>query len=301
MIAEANGRRRGWGDKTRDEHGHTLVQFAAWMVRRKILFENPLDTFRRVETEASRTFFRRELTVNEIQRLMGAAEADDAPLRVALYAFVAVTGCREEQCASLTWADVRGLGTDEVDVRVDAGRTKAKRSEWMPLPVWLGERLAKFRCVPLTRPVFPGFDWSNICRTLRRDAEAAGLGTIEKVRKQNSSGTWIHWERWVDPRGPKWTLDFHAFRNTCANLLDREDVGDRDWADLVRHGDSRMTRRYRNVNARRQRSIIEGIPEFVCTPCARRSPSEENVETRGDSQVNSESTQTHGRPDAGAC
>lgn len=299
-VAEAAGRRRGWGDKTRDEHGHAMVQFGQWLVSRKVLHENPFDEFRRVETDASRTFFRRELNVDELQKLMGAAEADGDPLRATLYAFVAVTGTREAQCASLTWADVRGLGSDEIDIRVDAGRTKAKRAEWMPLPGWLGARLATFRRVPLTIPVFPGFDWPNICRQLRRDAAAAGLGSLEKIRKKNSQGVWSHWERWVDPRGPKWTLDFHAFRNTCANLLDREDVGDRDWADLVRHGDSKMTRRYRNVNARRQRAIIEAIPELVCTPCARGTHSAGTVENDGDSPARIESPQTVRGPDAGA-
>jgi integrase len=296
--AAAAGRMRGWGDKTRDEHGHVLVQFANWLVRRRALYENPFVDWVRVETDASQTFFRRELTIEEVQRLMDAASEAGDPLRAALWAFAAVTGWREGQIASMTWADVRGLGTDEVDVRVDAGRTKAKREDWMPLPAWLGKMLLEFRRVPLTLPVFPGFDWRNITRLLLPDAEAAGLGKVERVRRQNEKGGWAHWLRWIDPRGEKWRLDFHGFRHTCASLLDRPDVGDRDWQDLVGHADASMTRRYRHADARRQREIINSVPELMCTTCARYTSRGESRGTTENAQRGKRSAQPRSSKDA---
>jgi integrase len=271
--AAAGERLRSWGNKTRDEHAQELRQFCEWLMRRGLLIANPIGELPRVYCrEADSTFRRRELEPVEIGRLMLAAQADVARGRffATLWGFAAYTGMREAQLEQLTSADVRALD-DRPEWRVDGSRTKSGRDEWLPMPPWLGTRLAELRRVPLTLPLFPDVDWKNVCDVLRRHAAAAGLGEVKRQRGKTEKGEWFYWDRWIDPRGPQWRLDFHAFRKTFAMLLDQPHVGDRDWADLVRHSDARMTRRYRDAKAERHRAIIDALADplaAVCTTCA---------------------------------
>lgn len=267
--------RRGWSDKTRDDHAALLRQFGAWLVDSDRAAVNPFHRLRATRTQASTTFRRRALTMLELQQLVDAAEARAvAGYRLAnptarpetmervrrrgrerglVYLVTAYTGLRRGEVTSLTWGDLQ-LGEDPT-VTVQAQVAKNRKEQRVALPRWLADELVELRRQrgadlgqppPAGRLVFR-VSYSHLTEQLTKDALYARLGSADaRGRCADQSGR---------------VLDFHALRVTYATMLASLGVPEKVATELMRHSDVRLTfETYAQIRPGAARSWVEQLP-----------------------------------------
>lgn len=233
-------RMRGWNDRTRDDYAQVLRQFGGWLVLAHYWPRNLLDAVRFVATDASRSFERRALSIDEAERLIMAAPvrpvaeyrrkhpqakpevlaklAEQGRTRGLYYLLAVECGWRRKEMAGTTWADLK-LDDGKPAIRVRANVAKAKKERWLSLPSFVAERLRehrerlrKFGPVALTDRVLPVP--RHLVENMRKDAAYAGLGEIERTNKKTSGGNYTRGVKWIDPAGPHVRLDVHSLRTT---------------------------------------------------------------------------------------
>lgn len=240
--------------RTRDRYVETLRAFGAWLHDSERWGSNPFARLRKEARESDRTMEHRALDVDELERLVAAAEvrgpqewarshpgADRAKLaelehegwsRGALYLFAAFTGLRANECRTLRWRDLV-LDGDQAHVVVQAVNAKNRTEERVPLLPHVVERLRELRrrqkavALRAGEPV-PGGAAAvfqlrrGLMRSLRKDAKWAGLGLNDEAGR---------------------TLTFHGFRASTATLLARAGVSQPIAMRVLRHKDANLTAR----------------------------------------------------------
>lgn len=273
----------GWSDKTRDDHANLLRQFGAWLVETERWATNPFARLRAVRTQASRTFKRRALGIEELQRLVDAAEvrAVDEFRRLHLqarpetlerrrrlgaarglgYLLCAFAGLRRREVSALVWSDV-DLG-EEPAVTVRAAVSKNRKEQRVAIPRWLAGRLTdikRWRAVEIGTPPRPDssvlrLSYRHLNERLKQDALYARLGTLDaRGRVVDGSGA---------------VLDLHSLRGLYATLLGEIGVPMKVLGELMRHSDPRLTIGvYAKVRPGEARSWVERLPEPGAVPPA---------------------------------
>ena len=150
VAALADRAGRGCGPETMNHYVRSARGFFRWMVRDKRIGANPLDTLSVVSATTDVRRLRRELTADELRRLLAATRASGRTFRgltandrfmVCLTA--AGTGFRSRSLANLTRAEF-DLDGDSPTVTLAARFNKSKRSKVQPLPVEIADELRTY-------------------------------------------------------------------------------------------------------------------------------------------------------------
>jgi integrase len=255
-VAEwlAEQRQQGMSVQTSNYYLTHIKGFCRWLVRDRRAPDTPLSHLQRGNVNTDRRHDRRELSVEELQKVLQAAQQSavtfdglTGPDRAALYATACGTGFRASELASLL-PESFDLDTDPPTATVGAGYTKNKRLVVQPLPPDLAEMLRAYLAgKPTGQPVWPG-TWAakrHAAEMLRIDLKAAGVPYV------------------IDrPDGPLYA-DFHALRHTYITYLDRGGVSLRTAQELARHSTPTLTARYSHPRLNDMASAAEKLPRFL--------------------------------------
>ncbi|RTL25813.1 MAG: hypothetical protein EKK55_08795 [Rhodocyclaceae bacterium] len=269
----------GWSDMTRDHHAAILRQFGAWLVDDQRAAANPFHRLRPVRTEASKTFRRHALTLDELQRLVEAAQVRGRQVyaqmdpwatpehlaeieakgaeRAVFFQVAAFTGLRRGELTALVWDDLQ-LGPQPA-IEVRATTTKNRRRARLEIPAWLGEVLAQHRAAcakalgglpAATSPVFARLSYRHVTEQMRLDAVFARIGRLDTV-----SGR----QRVVTDAGA--VVDVHSLRGTLATLAAQAGMPVKLLQEHLRHQDIRLTMQvYAKLPAGAMRAAIDALP-----------------------------------------
>ncbi len=241
-----NGKRRRLSARRSNAMLGALRQFARWMVRESRAAENPLERLRPLNVETDRRHVRRALRVEELRRLLVAAESGPevrgvvGPERALLYRLAAESGLRAGELRALT----RGsFDLDGLTVTVEAATAKNRKRDVLPLRAETGAMLAAH--VARKSPAAPAFTMPKPTHTaemIRVDLDAAGIP-------------------WTDEFGR--VLDFHSLRATCATLLAEAGVPLTTAQAILRHSDPRLTAKVYTTRFREsEAAAVERLPDF---------------------------------------
>ena len=281
--------------KTVGYYIQTAKQFGDWLVLDRRWGENPFDVAEkpkkgRTEVELER----RVLNDEEANWLVTAAERSEITIRgltgkdrAAIYSIALLTGLRASEIASLSQASFL-LHGDEPTVTVEAGYSKRRRREELPLhpdlavrlcplmsgidekpsirlagrSVKAGRRSSRLASVASER-LWPG-DWRNHAAEIaKRDlaaarmawVEDAGEDHIERERRLDEPS----FLRDVDDGGAK--FDFHALRHTFISNLARADLHPKQAQRLARHSTITLTMdRYTHLSIADDRAALGRLP-----------------------------------------
>ena len=268
-IRGAIGRLRHHGKplktQTKNHHIAAVKNFMNWMVANGRALASPIDGKKLSKQKVTDATERRAGTVNELRRIIAAAEKGPdfrwgggkggkhqprcitGPERAVLYTLAAETGYRASELASLTKASFK-LNSLPYIVTVESGYTKNGETATTPLSPGTADMLRAFLAHkhPQAR-VFdiPGDEERNTGQTaemLRRDCEAAG------VTYEDAEGR---------------VLDFHALRHTFITNVASSGASIKTIQDLARHADPSITiGRYAHTTDTEKAAAIAALPEL---------------------------------------
>lgn len=257
--------------RTRAKHRQAVIGFVNWLGRKGKVQGNPLERSTRPQGQVTRK--RRALTIDELKRLVAAAEsrplaegtlirwgprtgehsrqigpAEVERLKVQgrhnalLYRTAFYTGLRADELRHLWAGDLR-LDGPSPGLRLPGERTKNKRDAVLPLP----EKLAgDLRAWIESQGIGPGEPVFRIPRDaaklLRADLKAAGI-------------------EYRDSRGR--VADFHSFRSSLSSHLNSSGVPITTAKGLMRHGTISLTAdTYHDSCLDDQRGAIDKLPDI---------------------------------------
>ena len=184
-------------------------------------------------------------------------------VRALAYAVAAGTGLRRGELKRLRRQDV---DLDKRIVYVPAASAKSRRDQSVPLRSDLAADLAAHlpKVGAPSDPVFPGRQFPTL-RTFKRDAVAAGLGTMERAKGAATGCEEFDLE---DKSGR--SLDFHCLRVTFVSGLVAAGTHPRVAQALARHAKIETTMAiYTDLNALDLRGAVERLAPAAAA--ARRS------------------------------
>jgi integrase/recombinase XerC len=255
-------------------------QFARWLTMERRVAYDPFLSLKLLNERVDRRHVRRALSPQELASLLAAAER--RPLeeawkarvlkgvtpketlrltalgraRALAYAVAAGTGLRKGELSRLRWGD---LDLERRIVSIPAASAKSKVDQSVPLRSDLAEALLAYRPEGAVAGdvVFPSRVYPTL-RTFKRDAVAAGLGTMERPK-----GLATGREKYdlVDESGR--ALDFHCLRVTFVSSLVAAGVHPRVAQALARHAKVETTMAiYSDVHALDLRGALESsVPQ----------------------------------------
>lgn len=199
---------KGASIQTTNDYLSALKSFGRWLVKDRRTGENPFEHLSGGNTRVDRRHDRRELTADELRRLLAATRASKRVYRgmsgwdrFHLYAVACGSGYRASGLASLT-PDSFDLDGETPTVTLSARRNKSRVLKVQPLPADVAGLLREYlRDKPSGQPVWDG-TWAKDrkgAEMLRIDLDAAGIPYAV-----------------AGPDGPLYA-DFHALRHTYTN------------------------------------------------------------------------------------
>jgi len=248
--------KKGKGDKvklgisaqTSNFYLQSIKQFCRWMVKERRATESPLAHLDGLNVRTDRRHDRRALTVDEVKRLLSAAENGEdyqsitGPERAMLYRLAVETGLRRGELASLTRASF-DLDSEQPTVTVAAAYSKRRRTDVVPLRpetaltlrTFLAGKMAGVRAfsMPPRR--------QNVTM-LKIDLKAAGISYRDDTDR---------------------VADFHALRHTCGSWLAAAGVHPKVMQGILRHSTITMTMdRYTHPFKNDQAEGIAKLPDL---------------------------------------
>jgi integrase len=240
------------------------------MVRAKRIGSNPLDTLSLLNVQTDVRSGRRELTADELRRLLDATRASGRMYRgltgedrFHLYLTAATTGFRANALANLTPAEF-DLSADPPTVTLAARFNKSRKPKVQPIPADAAARLSEYLRGRRKGECVWGGTWARDHRgaeMLRGDLDAAGIAYA------------------VDgPSGPEYA-DFHSLRHSYLTLGGRSGIDLRTLQELAGHSKPELTARYSHRRLYDLADAMERFPNIlpietdgtgqVCTQFAR--------------------------------
>ena len=233
---------RDWSAKSYNAHLTAIKSFSKWLWKMGRCAVDPLASLSRAPENGDPKRPRRELTTDETERLLAAAEAGPKLVRVTgadramLYRLLLGTGLRFSEAMSLKPESFELDHATGPGVRVTPAFSKNRKPVFQPMPTDLADHLR-----PWLASKKPGKSlWRtphNACRAwLQKDLEAAG------VEYQDARGEYA---------------DFHAMRHTYITRLNRAGTPLATAMSLARHSDPKLTlKAYDHANDADRRAAI---------------------------------------------
>jgi integrase len=200
--------------------------FGAWLAKQGHTPRNPFEDLEPVRhIEADRRLVRRALPPEEFAKLLATTEASlrrhcglTGRQRATLYRFVASTGLRRQEVASLKPCSFR-LDAIPPHVQVEAAYTKNRKTACQPLPPSLVPLLREYlQGLPPDQPVW-GISNKLTNLMVRGDLDEAEIPAVVAGR----------------------SFDFHSLRGQYATLLAKAGVGLAAAQKLLRHSTPVLT------------------------------------------------------------
>ena len=214
----------GMSSETANMYLSALRNFCNWLVREKLLVENPVRHLAKWNAEADRSFERRDYSVDELSRFLAAAAGGKkhhgltGPARALLYRTAFSTGLR--------WSELRSLERNSFDfeantVTVLGAYTKNGKTATLPIPPDLSDDLRDFMRLYLpTAKAFKGMWKGKGAQMLREDMKAAKVEPLDEFGNKG---------------------DFHSFRHTYGTMLAKAGVSLTMAQKMMRHSTPVLT------------------------------------------------------------
>jgi len=205
--------------KTVREYQAAINMFLNWLLRLDRIARNPLVKVPQVETRGKQVRATRALTPPELVALFTKTQILwTGARRVAVYRFLAYTGCRLGEAKSLVWGDCN-LGEVPPHILLREGETKDRTARVIPLHSQLAQMLRDMRPEGVAADVrvfktFPG------PMTLDRDLVRAGIVKRDLLGR---------------------TVAFHSFRKSFQTMGVRAGINQRAAQALLGHSDANHT------------------------------------------------------------
>ncbi len=239
----------GLSVSTVNAYQSALKQFTRWMYRNRHAPEDPLRHLSRQNPAPHRRCTRRALTEDEcLGLLLAASESEEnrdgasPQTRALLYRMALETGLRFSELRSLK-AHHLNLDGFPPTVSIEAGYSKSKRADTLPLRKGLAEAL-RAHCSgrdPDDR-VFDMWKTAVGARMIKADLESAGIP-------------------YHDSQGR--VADFHALRHTFITNLARSGVHPKTAQTLARHSTMELTMQvYTLVALDTKEEAVNQLPDF---------------------------------------
>ncbi len=255
---------RGNGARTYNASVVAWRSFARWCVRHGRVAADPLAMLAKRNTDTDRRRIRRDLTPDELARLIQVASASEwvtvdrrsrdresgnvrsvrvrmhAPDRAWAYRIAAGTGFRASEVASLT-PESFDLDADTPTVTVQAGYSKRKRRDVQPIRDDLAEALRPWLAnKPKGAPVCPLPD-GKAGLMLQADMAVARAAWIAEARTpaDRDGRDRSDFLRPIDASGR--VVDFHSLRHTYVSRLVESGASVKVAQELARHSTPTLT------------------------------------------------------------
>lgn len=252
FAAQRTGK-RNMSISTSNGYITAIKNFCNWMVRKRRMADNPLSDLCKLNGDADVRRERRDLPADEFNALIRAARSGETRYglsgddRAMLYLTAAYTGLRAREWSSLT-RNSFDLQADPPTVTVEAGYSKHRRRDTLPLHPDLGARLREWfhgtRLAHPERRLWPG-RWAedrHAAAMLREDLDAA------EVSYRDDAGR---------------VFDFHALRHQFISTLARHGVHPKTAQELARHSSITLTMdHYAHVRLSDHRAALESLPSL---------------------------------------
>jgi integrase len=220
----------GFSAQTADFFLAAAQRFARWMAKRAAVPADLFDALPGFDPQQERTHARREVSPDELARVLDAAAANPRAVRTLtgadryqLYLVAFGTGFRAGELSKLH-PDHFHLDADPPAVSLPAKAAKNRKAMRFPLPPGIAFQLRPYLASkPAGKPVWPGGWHKHAAKMLRVDLAAAGVPY-----------------RVEGPNGPDYA-DFHALRHTFCSALAAAGTGAKELQTLARHSDPRLT------------------------------------------------------------
>jgi integrase len=243
---------KGISPETANHYVRALRGFGRWLVKSKRIGSDPFETLSMLNVAVDVRRRRRELTADELRRLLDAARTSDRTFRgltgedrYFLYLVGSATGFRAAALANLTPGD---FDFDAQTVTLAARLNKSRRLKVQPLPSAVAAALRPYLAPKAAgRPIWGG-TWHRGCagaEMFRRDLEAAGIAYAVE-----------------GPDGPEYA-DFHSLRHTYLTMLGRHGVDLRTAQELAGHSTPLLTARYSHRRLYDLAGAVEKLPPLV--------------------------------------
>lgn len=229
---------------TQNHYVVAIHGFVNWLVKAERLTRSPLRQLKKQNAATDIRHRRRALSLDEVSRLIRAAENSgatwrhlDPRSRAALYHFASRTGIRAQECASLTRASF-DLSGDTPTVTIEAKYSKNRTECTLPLCSDLVARLRPWlangggaeeeqsavlsiarAAAKRTERLWPGPWWKHGAEIVRRDLQSAG----------------------IEYKTDEGYADFHSLRHSFVSALANAGVHPKQAQLLARHSTMEMT------------------------------------------------------------
>jgi excisionase family DNA binding protein len=245
---------KGISPATANHYVVALKAFGRWLVRTRRAATNPFDSLNRQATATDVRRRRRELTVEELRRLLETTRTSNRTFRgltgvdrYCLYLTAVSTGIRANALANLTPADF-DLNAPSPVVTVPARFSKNRRTHTVPLPADVAAELGPYLAQKAAGSPIWGGTWASSHRAaemLRRDLIAADVPYAVG-----------------GPDGPEYA-DFHSLRHTYLTLGGRSGIDLRTLQELAGHSRPELTARYSHRRLYDLAGAVEKLPNLV--------------------------------------
>jgi len=283
MHLSEQAEKRGTGARTFNAAVTAWRAFGRWCARTNRLTANPLAIVGTRNTETDRRRVRRDLSQDELARIIDAAERAPAvtvqkptrdedgtlhfvptkmnyPDRAWAYRIAAGTGFRAGEVASLT-PESFDLGADTPTITVEAAYSKRKRRDVQPirgdmaglLRPWLETKAAGECVCPLPE--------GKAGLLLRVDMEAARRAWIAEATSatEQASRQKSDFLRHTDGAGR--VVDFHGLRVHYVSRVVEAGANVKEAMELARHSDPKLTlKTYAKVSLHNLTRVLDGMP-----------------------------------------
>jgi integrase/recombinase XerD len=246
-----------------------VKQFSKWLVKSDRLKKDPFASLQGQNVALDRRHDRRNFEMDEVRRVMEAAESSTKSFRgltgadrVMLYATAIGTGLRVSELASLAPSSF-SLTADPPNVRVKAAYTKNRKEVFQPLQLDLAAALTSYLAgKEEDQPVWPGTWIEKASKMIAKDLARARAAWLEEVednpteRRKREKSDYLKYRDKEDRVG-----DFHALRHSYITELERSGVSVKLAQELARHSDIRLTmNRYTHATLQDRGVALQNFP-----------------------------------------
>ena len=249
FLADLRSGKKQLSAQTSNHYLAAIKAFSAWMIQNRRATQSPLLHLKKMNVGTDRRHDRVALEVDEVRRLLAAAEGGPERFgmsgyeRALLYRVTVETGLRRDELKSL---QVGAFDLDRRTVTVRAAYSKHRREDVLPLRPETVEELRAFFTGKLpTVKAFGGRYKALTPKTapmIYADLQDAGIEPQDDVGRFR---------------------DFHALRHTCGSWLAACGVHPKVAQAIMRHADINLTMsRYTHLLHGAEAEAVRSLPDL---------------------------------------